>query len=200
MLVIAGGFALWAVVHSLLASLRVKALARRLMGPDIVRWYRLGFVVVAVVTLLPVLAATALLPDRRLYTVPSPWRWAMVLGQLGALAALAVSVAQAGWMHFIGLAQLTAPDPARTGTLQVRGFYRFVRHPLYLFSILLIWLTPVMTQNLATLFVCMTLYFVVGSYHEEALLLAEFGEAYAGYRAQVPRFVPWPGRQLEAQR
>jgi protein-S-isoprenylcysteine O-methyltransferase Ste14 len=57
-----------------------------------------------------------------------------------------------------------------------------------------------MTQNLATLFACMTLYFIVGSYHEEALLLAEFGEAYAGYRAQVPRFVPWPGRQLEAQR
>ena len=188
--VIAGGFALWAIVHSLLASLRVKALAQRVLGPDVVRWYRLCFVVVAVITLLPVLAATALLPDRRLYTVPSPWRWAMMVGQVGALAALAVSVRQAGLMHFIGLAQLTAPDPARTGALQVRGFYRFVRHPLYLFSILLVWLTPVMTQNLATLFACMTLYFIVGSYHEEALLLAEFGDPYAAYRAQVPRFVP----------
>lgn len=46
----------------------------------------------------------------------------------------------------------------------------------------------------------MTLYFIVGSYHEEALLLTEFGDPYAAYRAQVPRFVPWPGRQVKATR
>jgi methanethiol S-methyltransferase len=195
-MLISGSFALWAIVHSLLASLRLKAFARRILGSGVTRWYRLFFVIVAVITLVPVLAAVALLPDRALYRTPAPWRWAMVLAQVGALVALAISVLQAGPMHFLGLAQLMAKDPEHTGELQVRGFYRGVRHPLYLFSVLLIWLTPVMSGNLATLFACMTLYFIVGSYHEEALLTVEFGEAYEHYRAQVPRFLPWPGRRF----
>ena len=38
---IAGSFTVWAVVHSVLAGLRFKALVRRLAGPGVARWYRL---------------------------------------------------------------------------------------------------------------------------------------------------------------
>lgn len=195
---IAGGFLLWAVIHSVLASRWMKALARDLIGEGTRRWYRLFFVTFATITLAPILAGVALLPDRQLYRVAPPWRWLMVLGQVGALSALLVSVLQAGVWHFLGIAQLTADDPRRTGELQVRGLYRYVRHPLYLFSILLIWLTPVMTLNLAVLYACMTGYFILGSFHEEDLLVQEYGESYVRYRRQVPRFVPVPGRVYDA--
>jgi protein-S-isoprenylcysteine O-methyltransferase Ste14 len=76
----------------------------------------------------------------------------------------------------------------------VRGFYCYVRHPIYSFSLLLLWLTPAMTVNLLTVYVLTTLYFYVGSLHEERRLLAEFGEAYRDYQQQVPRLIPRPGR------
>jgi protein-S-isoprenylcysteine O-methyltransferase Ste14 len=79
-------------------------------------------------------------------------------------------------------------------TLQVRGFYCYVRHPLYLFAILFVWLTPAMTVNMATLYSLITLYFVVGSVHEEGRLVAQFGAAYRAYQRQVPRLIPRPGR------
>ena len=194
---IAGSFALWAVVHSILASSWMKALVRRAFGPGTARWYRLFFVSFAVLTLTPILLAVAVLPDRALYAVGAPWRWVMMVGQAGAVVALVISVAQAGVMHFLGLAQVLAGDPSRTGTLQVNGVYRYVRHPLYLFGVILVGLTPSMSLNRAAAYACMTLYFIIGSIHEEALLEAEFGESYARYRVQVPRFFPLPGRQYE---
>jgi protein-S-isoprenylcysteine O-methyltransferase Ste14 len=193
-LIIGGYFILWALVHSLLASLRVKRWAKATLGTWLNRWYRLLFVIFAVTSLIPLLFLTVTLPDRVLYRVTEPWRWVMLGGQGASLVALVVAVLQASPAYFVGLAQLIADDPEASGDLQVRGFYRCVRHPLYLFSIILIWLTPVMTRNLLTLYLGMTLYFILGSFHEEQLLLHQFGEAYRAYRAQVARFVPRPGR------
>ena len=187
-------FVLWAIVHSSLASLTVKGWAQRVFGPGMIRWYRLGFVIVAGLSLLPLPALVAWLPDRRLYAIAAPWRMLIIAGQVCALAALGVATLQAGLWHFVGLAQILASDPATTGVLQVRGFFRYVRHPLYLFSVTALWLTPAMTANMVTLYVLITLYFVVGSIHEEQLLVDEYGEAYLEYRRQVPRFIPWPGR------
>jgi protein-S-isoprenylcysteine O-methyltransferase Ste14 len=52
------------------------------------------------------------------------------------------------------------------------------------------WLMPRMSLNLLTLFACITAYFVAGSFHEERLLLRQFGEEYEQYMRRVPRLVP----------
>jgi len=135
-----------------------------------------------------------ILPDRTLYVVPAPWRWLMVGGQVLALAGLAGSLLQTAPLHFVGLSQLFVQQPAQSGSLEVRGFYCYVRHPIYSFGILLLWLTPAMTVNLLTVYILTTLYFYVGSLHEERRLLAEFGAAYQDYQQQVPRLIPRPGR------
>ena len=67
-------FAAWAVLHSTLASLRVKRLARRRFGEGARCWYRFAFVLVAVLLLVPLVILMFLLPNRTLYVVPSPWR------------------------------------------------------------------------------------------------------------------------------
>ena len=197
--IIAVYFICWALIHSALASLTVKRWARKLFGPSVARWYRLAFVGVAGFSLLPLLWLLLLLPDIRLYHVLAPWSWIMQGVRGLALLALGWATFQAGVMHFLGVAQLFSATPDEMGYLQVHGFFRYVRHPLYLFSTLFLWLSPTMTVNTAVLYGLIVLYFVIGSLHEEQLLLAEFGKAYQTYREQVPCFIPWPGRHYRDQ-
>ncbi|MBN1218447.1 MAG: isoprenylcysteine carboxylmethyltransferase family protein [Anaerolineae bacterium] len=188
---------LYAVVHSLLASLSVKAWVRHIFGPGTDRWYRLAYNAFAVITLLPLFLLLAILPDQTLYIVPTPWCWLMLFGQLLMLLGLGIAFLQTGLFDFLGLAQLFITRPAQNNLFRVDGFYRWVRHPLYSFSLLLLWLTPVMSVNLLTIYLLFTLYFYLGSIHEERRLLAEFGAAYRDYQQRVPRLIPMPGRRYE---
>ena len=77
----------------------------------------------------------------------------------------------------------------------VRGPYRWVRHPLYTGGLLLIWLTPVLTLNLLTLFVMLTIYLIVGARLEEQRLIHEFGAEYQEYQQRVPMLIPSFRRQ-----
>jgi protein-S-isoprenylcysteine O-methyltransferase Ste14 len=190
-------FIVYAVFHSLLASSWFKGWIRRRFGPGSDRWYRLFYNIVAVITLLPLFPMLALLPDRILYIVPSPWRWLMVGGQLLALTGLGVALLQTDPWHFLGLSQLISGQPVEmesSGSLTVKGFYCWVRHPLYFFSLLFLWLTPAMTVNLLVTYLLFTLYFYIGSIHEERRLVSEFGRAYRAYQQQVPRLIPRPWR------
>jgi protein-S-isoprenylcysteine O-methyltransferase Ste14 len=184
-------FVAWAAVHSLLASLRVKGWARRIFGAGVDRWYRIVYVMIALATFAPIPLLLVILPDRVLYIVPAPWCWPMVLGQMGGAVGAAAAILQTGVFRFVGLAQvLDKRFEEKDGSLQVRGLYCHVRHPGYFFSLLVIWLTPVMTLNLLMLYVLFTLYFYVGSIHEESRMVAEFGAAYKEYQQRVPRLIP----------
>jgi protein-S-isoprenylcysteine O-methyltransferase Ste14 len=68
-----------------------------------------------------------------------------------------------------------------------------VRHPLYFWSLVLIWLTPQMTANRLALFAVFSVYLYAGSFFEERRLVAEFGDDYREYQRRVPRMVPWRG-------
>jgi protein-S-isoprenylcysteine O-methyltransferase Ste14 len=187
-------FTLYAALHSLLAGHRFKNWARNSLGANSDRWYRLVYNGVAVATFLPVFPMLALLPDTMLYIVPTPWRWLMVGGQLLALFGLGVAFLQTNPWHFLGLSQLIESQPTDNGKLVITGFYNWVRHPLYFFSILFLWLTPAMTVNLLFTYLLFTAYFFIGSIYEERRLLTEFGSAYRHYQQCVPRLIPWPGR------
>jgi protein-S-isoprenylcysteine O-methyltransferase Ste14 len=183
-------FTTYAVLHSLLAGLTIKRWVRHVFGPGIERWYRLVYIAIAVITLLPLFPLVVWLPTQTLYVVPEPWRWLMVGGQLLALVAVAATLLQTGLFHFLGLAQLSAARPGESGRLSINGFYGWVRHPLYFFGLLFLWLTPVMTINLLTTYLLFTLYFYIGSFFEERRLRAEFGPAYRQYQQRIPRLIP----------
>jgi protein-S-isoprenylcysteine O-methyltransferase Ste14 len=61
---------------------------------------------------------------------------------------------------------------------------------MYAAALLVMWLLPVMTLNLLAFFALVSVYFLVGSVHEEALLLRQFGREYEEYRRRVPRIIP----------
>lgn len=183
-------FLCWALLHSLLAGLRAKRLARRFFGPAAERWYRFGFVAAAVLTSVPGIFLFFRLPDRPLYGVAPPWRWVMVAGQAVGLLLLAWALKSTDALDFIGLRQLMEGRKSQRRTLVTGGLYRYTRHPMYLASMLVMWLKPAMSLNLLALFSFMSLYFVLGTYHEEKLLVNQFGAAYVAYREKVPRIFP----------
>lgn len=185
---------IYGLVHSFLASVWFKERMRSWLGPLASRWYRFAYNVFAGVTLLPVLASPALLPDRRLYTISSPWIIFSIAGQILAVAGLAAGLLQTGVWSFLGLRQIITTQ-AESPEMVVRGLYRYVRHPLYTAGLVFIWLTPVMTLNLLALNVGLTAYIIVGAKFEERKLRREFGQAYAEYQAKVPMLLPNPLRR-----
>jgi protein-S-isoprenylcysteine O-methyltransferase Ste14 len=182
--------AAYAALHSVLASLGAKAQARRLVGPAADRMYRLGFNLVGVLTLMPVLAVPLVEPGHTLYAFPWPWAGILVAGQIGAAIVVLIGVSQTDPWHFLGVRQLVERESGRQATLVTTGLYRYVRHPLYTAGAAFLWLTPIMTTTLLALYSAFTAYLYLGSLHEERRLRAEFGEAYADYQRRVPRMIP----------
>ena len=158
--------------------------------------YRLLYNLLAVVSLLPVLiAGSMVLPHTILWELSWPLNWLFVAIQLLGLSGLLVSLWQTDIMRFAGLGQFVRylrgkvdvnPEPV----LITGGAYKLVRHPLYFFSLLVLWFVPTMTVSLLLFNVAATIYFWVGSGYEERRLLAVFGEQYDTYRKRVPRLLP----------
>lgn len=181
-------FVFFAFVHSLLADSAAKQVVRRtITSAD--RWYRLAYVLMAIVMVLPFLYILLFFPDRTLYVVPPPWRWLMMAGQALAALALLGALHQTGVSYFFGLAQISGRREEEGG-LVTDGFYCHLRNPLFFFGALFLWLFPIMTVNLLAFNILATLYFYVGALHEEKSLLKEFGEKYEEYRRIVPMFFP----------
>ena len=178
-------------LHSLLASTSAKALAERWFGAAGRRFYRLFYNIVVSLTLLPVLALVGILPDSPIYTIPFPWTLLTLFIQALAVLGLLLGVYQTGGMQFLGLAQLITPVAEEKPAVFVSsGLYAYVRHPLYILGMVIVWLTPVMSWNVLAFNLGVTLYILVGIQFEERKLLAEFGPLYTGYRRRVPMLLP----------
>ena len=180
--------AAWGMVHSLLASLRFKEFLRRACGDGFMRLYRLFYNLFAVVSFVPVLYLMVALPDQTLYQVPPPWSYLMRAAQGFSLLLLIVAVLQTDVLSFVGLRQLM--EEAKKGELVTRGLYRFVRHPLYTFSLFFLWLSPTMSLNSFLVYLALTVYILIGIMFEERKLLKEFGAVYAKYRSTTPMLIP----------
>ncbi len=179
---------IYGLLHSITASLGFKDFIALFFGPGFERYYRLLYSFFATVSLLPIAALVVLIPDIQLYTIPRPIVFLTVLVQMAAVGLLVYSLTQTGAMQFIGVPQ--ALGMKTTERLNTGGLYRFVRHPLYTFSMLALWLFPVMTRNLLLMFAAMTVYFIIGAFFEERKLLRIFGAPYAEYRAKTPFLLP----------
>ena len=82
-------------------------------------------------------------------------------------------------------------SPDASPPFTVRGPYQWVRHPLYFFTLVLIWSSPDVTLDRLLFNVLFTGWIVVGTRLEERDLVAEFGEDYSAYQRHVPMLIPY---------
>lgn len=179
----------FAALHSFLAGLPAKKMARRHFGTKVDPWYPVLFSVIAVITILPLAAMLIRSPGPVLYAVPQPWIWLFFLAQL--LIGLASLRTFLDAPHrFLIRAQLARPHSPDAFALGIKGIYCWIRDPFLLSGLLLIWLTPFMTENLLLVYLIATVYLFLGSLHWESRLLTQFGTAYITYKNEVPRMIP----------
>jgi protein-S-isoprenylcysteine O-methyltransferase Ste14 len=112
----------------------------------------------------------------------------MLAGQVLSLILLSASAMQTDLLSFAGLRQLLEEE--KRGSLVTGGLYRSVRHPLYTFSLLILWLSPSMSLNSLVVYASLTVYILIGIYFEERKLLREFGQDYADYKSSTPMLIP----------
>lgn len=72
-----------------------------------------------------------------------------------------------------------------------KGPYRYVRHPLYLCTLIMIWACPEMTVDRLLFNILCTFWIVLGAVFEERDLVKHFGEEYVLYQKQVPMLFPF---------
>lgn len=133
--------------------------------------------------------------DRVLFSLHGPARWLSFGLSALAVAGFAWGVHSLhgfdpfGTLPLKGHVRDASPRPV---ALVVRGPYRHVRHPLYLFMLVLFWSTPRLSTDRLLFNVLWTAWIVVGTKLEERDLLAEFGDSYRRYQLRVPMLVPSP--------
>jgi protein-S-isoprenylcysteine O-methyltransferase Ste14 len=127
-------------------------------------------------------------------SIQGPWRWCLHVALLAAFAGFLWGVRSLGAFDALGIEPVLARvgnKPAQAMPLAVRGAYRWVRHPLYTSSLLLIWSQPDLTYDRILFNVTWTLWVIVGAWLEERDLVANFGDSYLAYQRNVPMLIPW---------
>ncbi len=187
----------YGIIHSWLASIGLKARIREQIGERKYHGlYRAGYNLFAIVSLSPVLGLMILRPGNTVWHVTGIYTIIFVLVQAMGLIGLLVSLFQIDLGQFIGLTQLNAymngdALPLPQEALQFEGIYRLVRHPLYLFSLLVLWPMSSMSESWLAFNIITTVYFVAGSILEERKLVATYGDVYRNYQRRTPALIPF---------
>jgi len=180
-LVLALFWSFYFFLHSALATSKAKTLI-----PLHGKAYRLFYSTASVLGLLPILFL--------LVTIPADWLWQSngfnrFFGL--SLATYGIIIGKQGFKHyplkgFLGFAE------EHSSTFKREGILNYVRHPLYLATLLLAVGYFLFSPTFASLIsaVCIVAYLFIGIYFEEQKLLQRFGEAYAQYREEVPMIIP----------
>lgn len=182
----------FALHHSLMARSGAKQALARIASPTI---ERATYVWIASLLYVGVCAAWRRLPGE-LYAFTGPAAWPFVVIQLGGAAAAWLGVSRLDPLELSGIRQTWSArraDPKRVNSpLHTDGIYAWVRHPLYLGWVLMVWGTPHMTMDRLVFATLTTAYLVVAVPFEERSLAASFGEPYLAYRRRVRwRIVPF---------
>lgn len=175
LLIDAGLFTVFAAHHSVFARSRVK------------QWLATH---VAEAALRPIYVSVA-----SLLLLVTVFGWRTVGHPLYAatgVAAWLLRLAQfAGGLLIIAAARVIDPfelaglRPAANNRLEIRGAYRFVRHPIYLGFLLMVWTPTTMTVDRAWFALLSTLYLAAAIPWEERSLRRVQGAPYDAYRARV---------------
>jgi methanethiol S-methyltransferase len=212
-------FVLFALLHSLLASFKIKSILTYKIGS----WMALYRLVYNLIFLWLFFFLFEILPrpDVELFELKFPWDIIILIPQFLSLAGIIWTFRYFSFFEFAGLSQIkrwkdgnfvggmtkeetiieTQTEDQQNGriskdvfdeklTLKIEGPYKIVRHPLYLFTIIFLILRPTMDLFYLVFLIFLIAYFYIGSFYEERKLVSVFGDQYRKYQGSVPRLFP----------
>ena len=182
-------------LHSYLISIRfTRQVARQLKS--YYAFYRLFYVVVSIVLLIPLIDYTVHADGAVPIAYPMPLnvlRYVLIGG----------SLIMFGWafflnydlLSFLGIRQIMTFRKQDTSPKEIskKGPLGMVRHPMYLALMVYLWCQTFSVMDL-TVNVVLTVYVIIGTILEERKLVLEFGDAYLRYQREVPMLIPFAKR------
>ena len=171
-------FTVFALHHSLMARTGAKAWITRTVPAELERSV---YVWVASLLFLAVCWLWQPLPGMA-WAIDGPWRWVMWFLVVTGIAMTARAASAIGVWELAGV---RVPSPDRPVEFKVTGLFGFVRHPIYLAWILMVFGMQRMTYSRLLFAVISTAYLVAAIRWEEASLVEAFGEKYRAYQRQV---------------
>ncbi len=189
-------FTFFAYSHTWLASLRIKRALAETLGNKIA-FYRLFYNASSLI-LFAAFYAISPKPDVIVYDLRFPFDIITFALQVLSLIGLIWASRGIDWKEFVGIAQINrfikneyrVEDLDEKQILRIDRALKFVRHPVYLFSILFLGFRPTMTLFYLTMYICVIAYFYIGSIYEERKLIELLGDDYREYQKKVPRIFP----------
>jgi methanethiol S-methyltransferase len=189
------GWLAWCIFHSLLIAPSMTRRLRRLPG-TVSRYFRLGYNITALGTLLPLVIYTFSLQDDSVFAWQGGWavpRFCLLGISFGVFYG---GARRYDMGYFLGLKQISS---RKNHTLLTEGaafardgIFAVIRHPWYLASLILLWSAlPVYHVSTTLAAAILSLYLVVGTILEERKLVAEFGDNYRAYQRGVSMLIPW---------
>ncbi len=187
-IILATLWVVYCVLHSVLASIRVKKSVQKKAGKAY-HYYRLFYTLFAAFSLAALLYYQLTIPSKKTFEqslLLTIGGWLLSAIGLG----LMLVCIRKYFMSLSGLKSLFQESPA--SELMITGVHRYMRHPLYLGTFLFIWglwiLFPTYSLLVANLVI--TGYTLFAIRLEEDKLVAEFGETYRKYQEAVPKLIP----------
>ena len=176
--------------HSFLASRISKEFVQK-KWRFLFLYYRIGYNIIAVFSLFLIVYYQGKLPAVSLFKTTV---FNKTLGYIGVFLGFLftiLSFKNYSILEFLGFD--FKQEIKQVYTLNTTGLNKYVRHPLYFATLLLVWgyflLEP--TVSILIMNLVVTLYLIIGTKIEERKLVDEFGEKYKDYMNNVPMLLPW---------
>ena len=186
------GFALffYFFIHSVLAHKKTKAILMDKWIPQ--KYYRILFNIVSIGLLIPILFFYKKIQPQIIFENELLQTLSIVAMFVGVVL-LFLSLKQYNLSEFSGAQQYKYKTPPSPEKLNTKGLNKWVRHPLYFSTLLLVWgfLLYRPTNLNVVVALITTLYLYFGTKLEEEKLIAAFGKDYRNYQKKVPMLIPF---------
>ena len=182
-------FIIYALIHSLTARDFFKKLTSALFGE---KYNRSVYIIISGITLSLLLYNWNTISGH-IWFISGIWYYIFYLLWGICLVGTAYSSKAFDFMEFVGIKGLICEIQGRKcppPDFSLKGFYGYMRHPMYLFIIGLLWFDPQMSYGRLLFALLTTIYLLVGVPLEEKNLEDELGEEYILYKKNVPRWIP----------
>ena len=184
----------YCVLHSFLISVSFTKYVSNLLK-DYYSFYRLFYVLVSVVLLIPLINYTADIDRTIIISYEIPWSIIRNICMYGSLLmffwAFFFSYDP---LSFFGIRQILnfkrSDEKNSAIDIKQKGLLGVVRHPMYLALIIYLWMQTFRVVDIIVNTI-LTIYVVIGTLLEEKKLINEFGESYKQYQKRVPMLIPF---------